>query len=80
MEIVPFCLLILLYWSDRAISDQICDERTKFDILCAFVNISLCLTHRKHSIQRALDSPDSGERLKYLERARKVYRKFFRDI
>ena len=66
--------------SDRAISDQICDERTKFEILCAFVNVGLCLTHRKHSIQRALDSPDSGERFKYVERARKVYRKFFRDI
>ena len=66
--------------SDRAISNQICDERTKFDILYAFVNVSLCLTHCKHSIQRALDSPDSGERFKYVERARKVYRKFFRDI
>ena len=65
---------------DRAISNQICDERTKFDILYAFVNVSLCLTHRKHSIQRALDSPGSGERFKYVERARKVYRKFFRDI
>ena len=68
--------------SDRAISNQICDVRTKFDILYAFVNVSLCLTHRKHSIQRALDSPGSGERFKYnyVERARKVYRKFFRDI
>ena len=55
--------------ADRAISNQICDERTKFDILCAFVNVSLCLTHRKHSIQRALDSPGSGERFKYVERA-----------
>ena len=62
------------------ISNQICDERTKFDILYAFVNVSLCLTHRKHSLQRALDSPGSGERFKYVERARKVYRKFFRDI
>ena len=66
--------------SDRAISNQICDERTKFDILYAFVNVILCLTYRKHSIQRALDSPGSGERFKYVERARKVYRKFFRDI
>ena len=55
--------------SDRAISNQICDERTKFDILCAFVNVSLCLTHRKHSIQRVLDSLESGERFKYVERA-----------
>ena len=54
---------------DRAISDQICDERTKFDILDTFVNVSLCLTHHKHSIQRALDSPGSGERFKYVERA-----------
>ena len=67
-------------FADRAISNQICDVRTKFDILYAFVNVSLCLTHRKHSIQRALDSPGSGERFKYVERARKVYRKFFRDI
>ena len=59
--------------SDRAISNQICDVRTKFDILYAFVNVSLCLTHRKHSIQRALDSPGSGERFKYVEHARKVY-------
>ena len=66
--------------TDRAISNQICDVRTKFDILYAFVNVSLCLTHRKHSIQRALDSPGSGERFKYVERAWKVYRKFFRDI
>ena len=65
---------------DRAISNQICDVRTKFDILYAFVNVSLCLTHRKHSIQRVLDSPGSGERFKYVERAQKVYRKFFRDI
>ena len=62
------------------ISDQICDERTKFDILCAFVNVSLCLTHRKHSIQRALNSPDSGEPFKYVERAWKVHKKFFRAI
>ena len=66
--------------SDRAISNQICDVRTKFDILYAFVNVSLCLTHRKRSIQRALDSPGSGERFKYVERAQKVHRKFFRDI
>ena len=66
--------------SDRAISDQICDERTKFDILCAFVNVSLCLTHRKHSIQRALNSPGSGEPFKYVEHAWKVHKKFFRDI
>ena len=66
--------------SDRAISNQICDVRTKFDVLDAFVNVSLCLTHHKHSIQRALDSPGSGERFKYVERAQKVYRKFFRDI
>ena len=63
---------------DRAISDQICDERTKFDILCAFVNVSLCLTHRKHSIQRALDCSGSGQSLKYnyVERAWKMYQKF----
>ena len=66
--------------SDRAISNQICDERTKFDILCAFVNVSLCLTHRKHSIQRALNSPGSGEPFKYVEHAWKVHKKFFRDI
>ena len=66
--------------ADRAISDQICDERTKFDILCAFVNVSLCLTHRKHSIQRALNSPGSGEPFKYVERAWKVHKKFFRAI
>ena len=66
--------------TDRAISDQICDERTKFDILCAFVNVSLCLTHRKHSIQRALNSPGSGEPFKYVERAWKVHKKFFRAI
>ena len=44
-------------------------RKKKFDILYAFVNVSLCLTHRKHSIQRALDSPGSGERFKYVERA-----------
>ena len=61
---------------DRAISNQICDERTKFDILCAFVNVSLCLMHRKHSIQRVLNSPGSGEPFKYVERAWKVHKKF----
>ena len=66
--------------SDRAMSNQICDERTKFDILCAFVNVSLCLTHRKHSIQRALNSPGSGELFKYVERAWKVHKKFFTAI
>ena len=69
-----------IFVTDRAMSNQICDVRTKFDILYAFVNVSLCLTHRKHSIQCVLDSPGSGERFKYVERARKVYRKFFRDI
>ena len=67
-------------YADRAISDQICDERTKFDILCAFFNVRLCLTHRKHSIERALDSPGSGERFKYVERAWKMYKKFLTVI
>ena len=88
VEVAPSFALALVRGStgnlkkgaDRAISNQICDVRTKFDILYAFVNVSLCLTHRKHSIQRALDSPGSGERFKYVERAQKVYRKFFRDI
>ena len=77
---ISFLFFEKKFFSDRAIINQICDERTKFDILYAFVNVSLCLTHCKHSIQRALDSSDSGERFKYVERARKVYRKFFRDI
>ena len=77
---IPSPLDFRYFETERAISNQICDVRTKFDILYAFVNFSLCLTHRKHSIQRALDSPGSGERFKYVERARKVYRMFFRDI
>ena len=67
-----FCKIKKAKNTDRAISDQICDERTKFDILCAFCNVSLCLTHRKHSIQRALDSPGSGDW--------KIHKKFFRAI
>ena len=68
---------IQILTTDRAISNQICDERTKFDILCAFVNVSLCLTHRKYSIQRALNSPGSRETFKYVEHAWKVHKKFF---
>ena len=47
--------------ADRAISYQRCDESTKYEIHLSFSAVSSRLTHRKHLIQRALDSLDPGE-------------------
>ena len=44
-----------------AINYQRCDESTKYDIHLSFSALSSRLTHRKHLIQRALDSFDPGE-------------------